>query len=71
MPKCLRNLSQTFKVPKQHLGSISVLKSHAFKYPFASGLGQQVHSAVVTQTSLFFIRAPCLSIADHPMSNGN
>lgn len=56
MPKCLRNLSQISKVPKQHLGPISVHKSHAFKYPFASGLGQQVHSAVVTQPSSFFYR---------------
>lgn len=71
MPKCLRNLSQIFKVPKQHLGAISVLKSHAFKYPFASGLGQQAQSAVVTQTSSFFIGEPGVSIADHPMSNSN
>lgn len=71
IPKCPRNLSQIFKVPKQHLGPISVHKFDAFKYHFASGLGQQMPSAVATQTSSFFIADPCLSIADHPMSNGN
>jgi len=54
MPKWLRNLRQIFKVPKQHLGPIPEFKFHALQYLYAFGLGQQVHSAVVTQAEFLW-----------------